>query len=79
MQFEIDDDVPFVRLFDALASIGLTARLLPGSEVAFQVSLRDNARTDRQIRAGMKHLCLIEPRHLVRPVFEARDIDPGAA
>lgn len=88
MIFVIDDGVPMMPLIEALNEIGLTISNVGGfrfrlhplkstEDVIARLQRRRDARTDAQIRAGMRHLRLVEPRLVVLP--QPGPDAPGAA
>lgn len=66
--FEVDNDVPIAQLFRAFATAGLRVSNIPGCDFTLRIHLpppeaqvidlaaRRDARTDAEIRAGMKIL-----------------------
>lgn len=78
MALVLDDGLPMVLLIEELNAMGLTISNAGGfrfrmhpikstEDVIARLQRRRDARTDEQIRAGMKHLRLIEPRLVVLP------------
>ena len=71
MTFVVDDGIPTMLLIEALNELGLTISNVGGfrfrlhplkstEDVIARLQRRRDARTDRQIRAGMRHLRLVD-------------------